>query len=216
MMSYTVSQPPAKPRPAVVTYAVYLMWFVVAAQVINFLVGLIPNEQLDQALADFEAANPELTEPAGFEATSAVFTVLITIIITVGLAVLAVFVGRGSQPARVTTWVIGGIAVLCVGCGLILTAAGPALLASAGDTPEVQLQRDYLEVIQQNTPGWMTAITVGLTILALLALIAVIIMLAMPAANDFFRKEQQTWVPPSDLSGGGWPGNPTPPHNPTQ
>ena len=36
-----------------------------------------------------------------------------------------------------------------------------------------------------------------LTVVMLLALVAVVILLALPASNEFFRKEQEVWVPPT-------------------
>jgi hypothetical protein len=206
-MSYPVSQPPAKARPTVVNVAVYLMWGVVAAQVVGLILSYLPNEQLDRAVDEFMAAHPDYPDSSGFES---LITIPISLVIIVGLGVLAVFVGKGNQAARVTTWVLSGLGVLCIGCLSILAAAAPTLLNSAGDSAEAQLQREYFDMLMANTPGWLAFLITALNVLVLLALIGVIILLALPAANDYFRKQQETWVPPSDLTGGGWPSSPQP------
>lgn len=216
-MSYAVPTPPTKSRPGVVTAAVYLMWSVVALNIVGLLLRLVPTPELDRALDDFYERNPELDSQAATvigNIGSAAFTIVIAAV----FAVLAVFVGRGKQPARIVTWVIGGVLALCQGCGLIGSLAAPALLenvASGGD-PNTELAVEEARLILENTPAWLNVTSTALSVLALLAVLAVVILLALPRANDFFRKEEEVWVPPTGSGGGGFPQFPPPaiPQNP--
>jgi hypothetical protein len=216
-MSYTVAEPtPAKPRPTVVKVAVLLMWATVAMQLITLVVSLLPNEQLSAALDRFYEDHPELSGGGGGGAGAATTTITVGIelLIIAGFAVLAIFVNRGAQPARIVTWVLGGLAVLCLGCGSLANAIVPSLL-SADTSGQGAAAAELLDIIRENTPDWSYYLTSALNVLVVLALLAVIILLALPAANDFFRKEVELWVPPT-APAGGYPQMPPPaiPQNP--
>lgn len=207
-MSYTIPGPPPKQRPTVVRIAVYLLWAVVAINIINIILGLLPNPELDQALEEF---NRENALPEGAEAANNIAVIAGTAfsaLFTIALAVLAVFVGRGSQPARITTWALGGFLVLCQGCGLIVYASLPSLTSGAAGNEDAERAQRQAEIIAENTPAWLATTTTVLSVLSLIALILVIILLAVPAANDFFRKQEEVWTPPT--GGGGFPQYPPP------
>jgi hypothetical protein len=130
----------------------------------------------------------------------------------IGNLVLGLLVRKGKNPARIVTWVFSGIAVLCYGCSLgsrSLTSS----LNGLGSTPESEaMQKRMTDVV----PGWQTTVSMITVIILLLAFLAVIILLALPASNEFFRKEQQVWVPPTypgDASGFP-PAPPAPPSVP--
>jgi hypothetical protein len=54
-------------------------------------------------------------------------------------------------------------------------------------------------------------VNLTIDVIALIVMVTIIILLALPASNDFFRREQQVWVPPTDWSqGGGYPQVPPP------
>lgn len=207
-MSYAVPPPP-KTRPSAVDTASTLLWVVVATQVISLIVALLPNDKLSAALDEFNRDHPDFQGSETFTLIAGIIGVGITTAIAVSLGVLAVFLRRGSQPARVTTWVLGGLLALCQVCGL----AGTALSSSmSGNTDNAEFD-EYTRIIEENTPAWQTTANVILTLIALGALIAVIVLLALPASNDYFRKQQEVWVPPTDYPGGGGYGQ-TPPMAP--
>ncbi|HEY7223159.1 MAG TPA: hypothetical protein VH561_06050 [Micromonosporaceae bacterium] len=218
-MAYTVPQPPpAKRRPGVVSFAVALMWIIVAAEIVARALAFLPNEKLSAALDQFYKDHPELNNSSA-NIVGGAFEIVVALAIIIGLAVLAVFVRRGSQPARVVTWVIGGLGVACLGCGSLAAALAPSLLnsASSNGNTNAQASKDLLDLVRQNTPDWQYYLSNALTVVVVLALILVIILLAVPASNDFFRKEQEVWVPPAGYSGGGgFPQVPPPatPQNP--
>jgi hypothetical protein len=146
---------------------------------------------------------------------------VVFVLIAVALVVLGRFVGKGKQPARIITWVLAGLGVLCLGCGVAAGAISSSLGSSLGSTPDSEaLTQAMADVV----PEWQNTVGTVLQILSLIILVVVIVLLALPAANDFFRKEQEVWVPPTawpgDPSGGvppyqpPGPGTPPPPYNP--
>jgi hypothetical protein len=215
-MSYAVPTPPTKVRPAAVSTAVWLMWAIVALNVISIALSFVPLPELDRALDEFYAQNPEFRDDAVM-AIGEIGALSLTVVMAGAFAVLAIFVGRGSQPARITTWVVGGIVALCQLCGLGSSLATPALLESmpTGEDPAADLALEQARLVARATPVWYTVVSNAILILSLVAILLVIILLAVPKANEYFRKEEEVWVPPTG-SGGGFPQYPPPaiPQNP--
>lgn len=215
-MSYAVPTPPPKVRPAAVQTAVWLMWAVVALSVISIALSFVPLPEVDRALEEFYAQHPELRNDAAI-AIGEIGALSLTAIMAAAFAVLAIFVGRGSQPARITTWVVGGIVALCQFCGLASSLATPALLNSmpSNGDPSTDLAVEQAQLIARATPVWFTVASNAILVLSLLAVLVTIILLAVPKANEYFRKEEEIWVPPTG-SGGGYPQYPPPaiPQNP--
>jgi hypothetical protein len=209
-MSYAVPpSPPVKVRPAAVNTATILLWLVVATQIIGVVLSLLPNEELDRAIEDFNRDHPNFTEEnQAVFAIGGIISVVFAAVFAIGLGVLAIFLRRGSQPARIVTWVLGGLLAFCQVCGLAGTAISPSLSSNTQDGASSDLE-EFGKLVQEHTPAWLTAASLALSAIALLALIAAIILLSLPASNDFFRKEQEVWVPPTDFTGGG--GYPPPP-----
>lgn len=215
-MSYTVAEPPpAKPRPTVVKTAVLLMWATVVMQLITMVLSLLPNDQLSAALDQYYQDHSELGGAGGSTAATTTITVGVELLIIAGFAVLAIFVSRGAQPARIITWVLSGLAVLCLGCGSLVNAVLPSLL-SADTSGQGADAVELLDLIRANTPDWIYYLSSAMNILVVLSLLAVIVLLALPASNDFFRKEVELWVPPT-APAGGYPQMPPPaiPQNPS-
>jgi hypothetical protein len=104
--------------------------------------------------------------------------------------------------ARIITWVVLGISLCCNGLGLLGAAAGGMLSApeSSSGIDQQELQRR----IEDAVPGWYNPVTYSLLGLSILASLAGVILLALPAANAYFRKVEQIWEPP--LPGAFYPG----------
>ena len=92
-----------------------------------------------------------------------------------GVAVLAALNGRGRKNARVTTFVLGGIYLLCGGLGNLPDAFHrPSESAGGG-------------AVEQITPA-AYGIGVGLIdALTALAALAALVLLAVPSANSYFE-----------------------------
>jgi hypothetical protein len=178
--------PAERARPTTVTVSSYLLFVVAAIQLISAIVGLSQVGTTARVLKDAYAG----TAAAGAESVAAAIGVgsaVFAILFAAGLSILAIFNNRGRQGSRVTTWVIGGLALCCNGFSVLGNAATRSMSLDSGGTTgpssaEIQRQLDAA------LPGWYGAATVTLAVLALLCLLAAIVLLALPASNAFFRK----------------------------
>jgi hypothetical protein len=92
-----------------------------------------------------------------------------------GAAILAVLNGRGRKNAHVTTFVLGGLFLLCGGLGNLSDAFHrPAETAGTGP----------VEQLMPATYGIGTGLLDALTVLAALA---ALVLLALPSSNRFFE-----------------------------
>jgi hypothetical protein len=205
-MSYTASTPGSKPVPGAVRAAQWLLYLCAAIELLSLIPGFVVVGAVRQAVQEEFAGDPAADAATTAATIGIIFGVTLAVIISVAAIVLGVLLGRGKQPARIVTWVVAGLGVLCMGCSLGGNALSSSLNNMAGaDANATAIQDAILEA----TPGWATAFQTLSTIVVLLALIAVIILLALPASNEFFRKEEEVWVPPT------YPGQPAfPPSGP--
>jgi hypothetical protein len=193
-MAYTVPQPEAQRRPGVVTVAVWLLVLVAALQVISAAVTLSQlsalRDAFDKLFADTAAKNAGSVMAVG-NASVAAFWLLLAL----GFVVLAIFVGRGKNPARIITWVVAAISICCAGTNLASTAIGfGRSFGSAGSgapTPD-QVEK----AINEALPTWYQPLLTTVTVVSLVALVTTVVLLALPVANPYFRKPQQQWQPP--------------------
>jgi hypothetical protein len=195
-VSYAVpASPGPKRRPAVVTAAGYLLFLVAVLLIINAVLPLPSLSKVTNAYREVYANSTNPTPDTA--ATAAEVGQVIGTVIAVLLGVLFFVLGSlnlgGKQPARILTWVFGGLGVLCTGCGI----AGAGLsgrLTSGTNTSGVDIKtvNDHVNAAR---PSWLTPVSTIVSVIALLALIAVIIMLAMPQSNAYFRKEQPAFDP---------------------
>ncbi|MEU8079568.1 SHOCT domain-containing protein [Catellatospora citrea] len=187
--------PPAPQlRPAVVTAATWLLVAVAAAYLIDAIMliagaGGYPDrvrEALEasdvdprawQIIGGFTGALPVVV--AGFGVVSAVVVLI-----------MAAFVRRGSAVGRILTWIAVGFALLCNVCGLG-SAGTPAFSsiayvnASSRDRSGVHM---FAQRLPDGYPDWYRYGSLALFALGALALIAAAVLLAMPAANAYFRR----------------------------
>ncbi|MGS2613988.1 hypothetical protein ACVCAH_05565 [Micromonospora sp. LZ34] len=201
--------PPARSRPGVVTISSYLLILFAVLQLIGLIVTLATlgtvREVLDEAYRGTSANG--MQNLADFTIAVTIGTAIFLVLLSVALAVLGVFNNRGSNGSRIATWILGGLLVCCSGGGLLTGLAGGGFGGSTGTTngdapsPE-EIQRRLDEAL----PGWVTPVTTLLGVLGLLALLAALILLALPKANEFFRKPKQGWEPP--VPGASYPGYP--------
>jgi hypothetical protein len=160
------------PRPATVTAAAGLM----LVQVVLSLLGAIIAVSNRDLIAD--AAEAQATEAGGADVnTDTIITVALffavglAMVIAIVFVVLALFNLRGSNAARITTWVV---------CGLFLCCSGFGIFGNLRDAEYV--------------PTWYTAYSMISVVLSLLIYIGVIVLLLLPASNNFFKPRQQGQV----------------------
>jgi hypothetical protein len=167
-----------------------------------------------------------------FTTLGSVVSIVLGLLFAAAFVVLALLNSRGKNPARITTWVIGGIALCCIGFGLATSAAGNSFTMRGGGTnsnlPDPAEVRRQLNAA---LPSWYNGLSVTVSLIGLLALLAALILLALPPSNEFFRKPQPQWqappgypppgyLPPSYPQAGpapagyAQPGSPPPPGSP--
>ncbi|MEV1142590.1 hypothetical protein [Micromonospora sp. NPDC049799] len=194
---------PARVRPAVVTISSYLLIFYAVLSVLSLIVALSTLSKIQDVYRDAFAG----TDAEGAESVATIAGIgggVISLLFAVGLVVLALLNMRGKNGARITTWVVGGIAVCCTGVGLAGSAVGNSL--GGQNTGNVPSQDEINRRLDEALPSWYEPVTTLLAVLGILSLLAALILLALPKANEFFRKPQQAWEPP--VPGATYPGYP--------
>ncbi|RAO15696.1 hypothetical protein MED15_03991 [Micromonospora noduli] len=203
---------PARQRPSIVSISSYLLFLFLALQVISLIITLSTFGKTRDALrAAYEGSATDGEQVADVFAVIGIGGSIVLLLLAVVLGVLALFNNQGLNGARITTWIVGGIMVCCVGGGLLSNAAGG--FNTGGGTPDggpspEEIQRRLEEAL----PSWVTPVSLLLGVLSLIALIAALVLLALPKANPFFRKQTAGWEPPTP--GASYPGNPQAPGQP--
>ena len=170
-----------KQRPMLVTIAAFSLFVVAALLAVG---AIISAATLGKAVDTARAAYPEFDD-ADLAATAVKLGVGLTIAIHVVLFILLVLLGlfvlRGSNGMRITTWVIAGLGAVCLGCTAIGTT-GSAFDNTNGTRDGVTIN------VNDAVPGWVRGANIAITVISMVVLIAAIIMLALPRSNDFFRR----------------------------
>lgn len=186
---------PGRTRPGSVTAAGYLLFAIALVSLLGLVTGLASYPTIrDVFAADYKGTTMESS--SGVIALVALITAIITVLIFGGGAViLAPFVLKGRQPARIITWVLCGLLVCCQGSSVASSGLNTGSFGRGttnGPDPQVVAQH-----LADNLPAWIrpTEIATG-ALLALLAIV-VIVLLALPASHPFFRKQAEQWTPPA-------------------
>ncbi|PZF94949.1 hypothetical protein C1I93_15955 [Micromonospora endophytica] len=148
---------------------------------------------------------------ADFVVVFGVGTAIFTLVVALALVGLGLMNLRGKNGSRIATWIVGGIMTCCVGFGVLGGLAGGLTTPgeTSGDAPSsAEVQRQVNEAL----PGWANPVSTTLAVISLLALLGALILLALPKANEFFRKPAQQWEPP--MPGASYPGQPGQPGYP--
>lgn len=190
-------------RPTVVTVAVWLLYLAAALQLISLVVDL---SQLSTIADTYEDAYRGTGDEDAMR-TGAIFSTSAGAVIGglfgIAFILLGIFTGRGKNPARITTWVIAGLGVCCGTLGVIANAVSGSLNLGSSDTgPSPEELRERLDAA---LPSWYNPVVLTLAVLVLLSLLTVIILLALPPSNEFFRKPEAVWQPPTYPQAGGYP-----------
>ncbi|MGC4745089.1 DUF3824 domain-containing protein [Micromonospora sp. DT201] len=204
---------PARQRPSIVSISSYLLYLFLAVQVISLIITLSTIGKSRDAIRDAYASstvdNADQVADVFF-AIGLASSVLMLVLAAV-LAVLAMFNNQGRNGARITTWIVGGIMVCCLGGSLLSGAAGGMTTGgeTGGNGPSTEeIQRRVEEAL----PSWVNPVSILLTVIGLIALVTALILLALPKANPFFRKATAAWEPPTP--GASYPGHPQAPGQP--
>ncbi|MEU4677351.1 hypothetical protein [Micromonospora sp. NPDC023737] len=206
---------PARSRPGVVTISSYLLILFAVLQLVGLIITLSTIGTIRDVMRDaYASTDPDMADAvSGITYAVGIGGAIFALLLAAGLVVLALLNNRGKNGSRITTWVLGGIMVCCTGGNLAGGAAGGftggATSGASGNAPspdEIQRQVDAA------LPGWFAPLSTAISLIAVLALLAALILLALPKANEFFRKPQPAWEPPTP--GAAYPGYPQGPGQP--
>ncbi|GAA4892039.1 hypothetical protein LX16_2078 [Stackebrandtia albiflava] len=188
------SQPGPRTRPGTVTTAVVLQFLVVALTAVGVVFSLMYSADMTEAMRanlEEQGAAPDIVNSVSGGGDA--LTLIVTIVPALIYLVLAVFNLRGSNPARITTWVFSGLMLVCS----LLTAGLAGLLSGMGPTDGVDIG-EATEAGMAVLPSWYGAFTVVSMVVSIVCYLAVIILLALPASNRFFRKDRPQVILPGD------------------
>lgn len=191
-----VVEPERPPRPAVVTTAGFLLYLLAALQVIGLLVSIPTYQAMGDVFPEVYKGTPMEDSAGAIMGVAIGFGALIVVIFAAGFITLGILDLKGKQPARIITWVMAGLLLCCAGAGAATGGSGMSFSGqstSNGVDPE-ELQRQ----LEAATPGWVQPVSISLSALQALIALAVVILLALPAANAYFRKPAPNagWAPP--------------------
>ncbi|WP_155375470.1 SHOCT domain-containing protein [Catellatospora vulcania] len=186
--------PATRLRPAAVTAATWLLAAVAAAYLIDAIMIIAGSgEYPDRVRAAMEESG---VSPAAWSFLSGIVSVMpvvaagLTIVSAVVVLAMAAAVARGSFVGRILTWVAVGFALLCNVCGL--GSAGTPSFSSVAYVNANSRDRTGVHVFAQRLPeaypDWYRHTSLALFTFGMLAMIAVAVLLAMPAANAWFRR----------------------------
>ncbi|GIJ22255.1 hypothetical protein [Micromonospora lutea] len=194
-MSYP-EQAPAR-RPAAVMLAVATLAVMALGALVFAMIGLASIDgTVDRfrSTAGAEADPGQVDAVVGLLRASVVVSAVLSIFAGLLLVVLTLGLAARLPAARVATWVVAGLGVFC-GCGglvtLIVQRAVPLEFRDNLGTAEL------LALVSDAHPAWWIPLTAALSIAQVLGYLVVAVLLALPAANAWFRRRPAPQRPAS-------------------
>jgi hypothetical protein len=184
--------PPTPPRPRSVTIAGTLMLIGAVVGIIGGTLTIIAGNSIGSNFIARAIAGGATAQEADRFADSvrASFTTVgaAAVLLGVLMAVLMFLVLRGSNAARISTWVLLAVS-LCCGCGNGLIASAVSNLKDANLEGTDRATAQALgQALQDSLPSWFAVGGAGAACVQVLGYIAVAVLLALPASNAYFRK----------------------------
>lgn len=203
-MDKSPQAPQRKARPGTVTFAVTLQILLALFLAVSSVLAFVYGPEADQAFEDelarqgFEVA--DLPENSARFDSGAAGLIMMLVVVAI-LLVLAFFNGAGNRVTRILTWVLQPLVLLCGG----FIFAGQLFMAqflqwgldNSGDSDLEALDAQSLvDAAYDVYPSWTVVIDWSLVALATLGSLLIIILLAVPSANRFFRKDEpEKYIP---------------------
>ncbi|MEV1142591.1 hypothetical protein [Micromonospora sp. NPDC049799] len=198
-------QAPAR-RPAVVTLAVALLVVMALAALAYAVAGLLTlggaADDLRRAAAGTSARPEDTDGVVALLWASGVVSAVVSVLAAVLLVALALGLRAGRPGARVGTWVVSGLGLLLGCCGLAALAGQRAVPLRLGESERGTAE--LLALVGDAYPGWWIPLGAALSVGQVLGYLVVAALLALPAANAWFRR------PPAAVPGPHHPYGPAP------
>ncbi|WP_157930440.1 hypothetical protein [Glycomyces xiaoerkulensis] len=196
-----------KPRPGTVTLAVWLQLLLAVGMAVSTITGFVYGADADQALVDeLERQGTDVGElPEEYGVTEQTFEpagadLILPLVIVAGLVLLALFNLAGNRVTRILTWVFQPLVLICGGFVLALQVFLANFMQMGFDAADPPIDLDaqaLVDAAMDAYPAWATWVDYAVFALATLGSLLVIILLAVPASNAYFRKEEA----PPDIPG---------------
>lgn len=175
-----------RPRPGAVSAAGYLLYGVTA---LSIIAAGVYFAQLSSAgdIARRVAGPGDDPEALATGARIGVGGVgAICLLAAVMFAICAAYNLRGRNGMRITTWAVGGLFALCLGCSAVGSGIGAAV-GSTTTTTTTGISSSSQAVVN-SFPAWYRVSISILEVVSVVLLLVTIILLGMPASNAYFRK----------------------------
>ncbi|GAA2134674.1 DUF2127 domain-containing protein [Glycomyces algeriensis] len=218
---YPQSPPPQpRTRPGSVTAVVWTQILTAALLVISGIalfatMSSVEDTVTEQLLSDPELAESGLTVENISQLMTFTFALIagVYVVMAIFYVVLALLVNKGKRPARILSWILSGIGLLCCGIGGIVGQLGSMTTNVNGQ----EYQDEATQAIEDATPSWVNIVDWLTLIVLIVGSLLIIILLAVPASNEFFRKDEAPMgpypgQPPYGQPGPGQPGPGQPPY----
>ncbi|PTA42450.1 hypothetical protein [Micromonospora sp. RP3T] len=187
-MSYPDRVAPRRPGAVVAAVAVLLLMAVgaVAYAATNLVVAGGTVDRFRAAAAGTDAGGDDIDRVAGLLRGSTVLTVVLGVLAALLLVGLALGLRAGRPGARVATWVVAGLGLLCGCCGfatLVGQRAAPLRLGA-----DDRVTADLLGLVGDAYPDFWLAGNAAMLVAQILGYLVVVALLAAPSANAFLRR----------------------------
>ncbi|WP_410810486.1 hypothetical protein [Micromonospora sp. 067-2] len=209
-MSYPESAPAR--RPAVVLLAAAVLLVMAAAALAYTVVDLaVLSRTVDafrSAARDTSASTRQIDDVVTLLRASAALSAVVAALSVPLLAGLALGLLAGRSGARVATWVVCGLGLLAGCCSVAVLVGERAAPLRLGDGERATAE--LLGLIADAYPSWWIPLNAGLSVGQCLGYLVVATLLALPAANAWFRRHR----PAAPTVPSAPPGFPPAPHQP--
>ncbi|WP_431933838.1 hypothetical protein [Micromonospora sp. RP3T] len=187
-MSYPDRAAPRRPGAVVAAVAVLLLMAVgaVAYGATNLVIAGGTVDRFRAAAAGTDAGGDDIDRVAGLLRGSTVLTAVLGVLAALLLVGLALGLRAGRPGARVATWAVAGLGLLCGCCGfatLVGQRAAPLRLGA-----DDRVTADLLGLVGDAYPDFWIAANAAMLVAQILGYLVVAALLAVPSANAFLRR----------------------------
>jgi hypothetical protein len=215
-----MAQPVPQSRPGVVSAAGAALLVVALAGLASTIGVLVAAGQFHDRFASraepTDATQHDVDDVGSGVRSSMLVLAVITLLLALVAAGIAVAVLRRSTAGRIGAWVVCGAGLIC-GC-LQCSAAGTITsdVAYNGDPDRIDVASQLTRAVQDALPGWLAGLLGTAAVIQLLGYILVAVLLGLPPANRWFRRPARPAPWPAPVPGGApWPApSPYPPPGP--
>jgi hypothetical protein len=202
-----VSQPDQAParRPAVVTLAVAVLLLMAVAALAYAVAGAVTLggtvARFRDAAQGTSAGTDQIDRVVTLLSVSTVLTAVVSLLAGLLLAGLALGLRARRAGARTATWVVSGLGLILGCCALAVLVVQRAAPLRLGE--DDRATAELLGLVADAQPSWWIPLGAGLSVGQVLGYLVVAVLLALPAANAWFRRRpaapapQQPPTPPA-------------------